>query len=244
MKKTLALVLALLMVVTCFVACGKKDEDDNNAPVVSTPVTNTSTASGDSSVVSGDISVADSSVEDSSVEDSSVEDSSVADENSIVGSWETTVMDMSELLVMGLTSEDTTGFYDDFTTDAVEMKIGYTYKADGTFEAFVNTDEVVSGLERAMDDLASYMADKTAGTANAVTKDEALAALMQEVDVEEFAGAFGEIPSGTYTVEGNIITLSYEMDGEQVEEEGEFTISGNELTIVSEESGEMVFTKK
>ena len=55
MKKTITLILALCIVISCFVACKKKDEDNGGAvvpPPVNTPVASTSTSD-----VSGDVSV-------------------------------------------------------------------------------------------------------------------------------------------------------------------------------------------
>lgn len=246
MKKTLALIIALLMVVTCFVSCGKKDEDDNNAPVVSTPVTNTSNASGDSSVAdssdsSADSTVADSTVADSSVVDSSVEDSSVADANSIVGSWEGD-MNVAEMYLLVFEALGAGELFEDLTLDPVNLTFVYDFKADGTVESYTkNTDGLASGLENTLNAIATHMEEKTAGTEDAVTKDDVIGLMLSDSSYEEMAASMTSSSTGTYTVEGDVVTVTSEVDGEEVEEE--FTISDNKL-LISYDGFEVELTKK
>jgi len=80
MKKLLCFMLAMLMVISCFVACSKEDEDDDYAaPAPTPPVTDNNTANS-SSVASGAPDIEDfSDIVDSSLVDASTESSYIPD---------------------------------------------------------------------------------------------------------------------------------------------------------------------
>jgi len=247
-KKVLIAIICLLLVAgigvgAYFLFFNKDDEDDDygytaydpniNAGVNNTPTPGTPTLPPSSSVDGGDDSTQldnTSAVERPLPESSEPEEESseeIVEGAELIGAWEYT-MDMSDFLLTGITAADTTGIYSELTLSPVDYTIGYRFRADGTADVFADWDAYMQHIDMALYEIADYLADKTAGTNQAVTSQDAYDMLREQVDLDAMSK---QDPSatGTYTVNGNNITIKYGIYTDRYT----YAVNGSTLTLTS-----------
>jgi len=243
MKKTIAILVSLLLSATCFVGCEEGELVGDGTNIPSAPVTST-VASGDSSVVdstsadstSGDVSDTGNSVADTSIEDSSVVDTSNVAGETIVGSWEMK-MDITQMLAGELTEE--LGLGDALSSlSPVIIKQTFSFEKDGILRYNNNIDSIAKDYDDLLKAVSGIISTVTGADENTMYDGMKSAFDLQALKAE--------LPSGTstYTLSDNIVVITtIEDDGEKDVEKYTYSYSNGTLTLTDEDGESMEFTK-
>jgi len=249
MKKTITLILALCIVISCFVACKKKDEDNGGAvvpPPVNTPVASTSTSdvSGDVSVDAGQLDnttiverpLPGSNSSIAEITESSAQDVSI--KSKFIGTWAEQI-NIPQELKTALLAEGSpyknalAGF--DFGTCIYEQR--YTFTADNKAVFSDNVNEIKSDWEAFVRRLSVVVAQ-----VDGKGVDETYDMLIDTFDLNDFTDKKPD--NGTYTVDDDSLTINCTSNGKPVEQVFYYTFENNNKLIFKYDGETTVLVRK